>query len=270
MLLCAMGEGQRWDTPQWGTNPPRHGVPPQRWGTSWTWGTPQRWGTPQTWDTPPGHGVPPPTWDGVPPLPRPEMGYPPQNVNRQTPVKTVPSRHTTYADGNKKVLLRERKRHTAHRVASTCCAVPVGGTPCPDLGSDLDVGYLPFRSWMGVPPSWSWMGFSPPLRNWNVDRHLWKQYLPHSYGMRAVMRDKFRVSKMFLTSNVVCLNRKHRLLFKPRHFFHCLNTSWYGRQVTIETLRFRNCSNIFLKPKINVHQSVWKRYMKQFWKAKIS
>ena len=30
---------------------------------------------------------------------------------------------------NKKVLLRERKRHTARRIASTCYAVPVGGTP---------------------------------------------------------------------------------------------------------------------------------------------
>ena len=42
----------------------------------------------------PGWGTPPPTqtWDGVPP--------PPTNVNRQTPVKTVPSRRTTYAGGN--------------------------------------------------------------------------------------------------------------------------------------------------------------------------
>ena len=46
-----------------------------------------------------------------PPSSRPEMGYPPRphlgwgtppprNVNRQTPVKTVPFRHTTYAGGN--------------------------------------------------------------------------------------------------------------------------------------------------------------------------
>ena len=92
----------------------------------------------QTWDgVPPqpdlGWGTPSQTWDGVPPLARPGMGYPPQpdlgwgtpparpgmgyplyhpdldgeppppprNVNRQTPVKTVTSRHTTYAGGNK-------------------------------------------------------------------------------------------------------------------------------------------------------------------------
>ena len=29
----------------------------------------------------------------------------PQNVNRQTPVKTVPSHHTTYAGGNKAISL---------------------------------------------------------------------------------------------------------------------------------------------------------------------
>ena len=37
---------------------------------------------------------------------------------------------------NKKVLLRERKRHTACRVASTWCVDPVGGYP-------------PFRTWDG-------------------------------------------------------------------------------------------------------------------------
>ena len=39
---------------------------------------------------------------------------------------------------NKKILLRERKRHTARRVASTRYAVPVGGTP----------------TWEDVPPIW--------------------------------------------------------------------------------------------------------------------
>ena len=37
-------------------------------------------------------------------------------------MKTVPSHHTTYVGGNKKVLLREHKRHTARHVSSTCCA----------------------------------------------------------------------------------------------------------------------------------------------------
>ena len=63
--------------PGWGTPRPEMGYPP-----------PSRpgWGTPQTWDVVLPHhpdldGVHPQTWDGV--LPR--------NVNRQTPVKTVPS-----------------------------------------------------------------------------------------------------------------------------------------------------------------------------------
>ena len=65
-----------------------------------------RWGTPpsgQTWD-----GVPPPQpdlgWGTLPLTIQTWTGYPPslpRNVNRQTPVKTVPSRHTTYAGGNK-------------------------------------------------------------------------------------------------------------------------------------------------------------------------
>ena len=69
----------------------RPGTPP------WTW----------TWDPPY------PDLDLGPPLPRPglgtppypdlDLGPPPRNVNRQTPVKTVPSRHTTYAGGNNRV-----------------------------------------------------------------------------------------------------------------------------------------------------------------------
>ena len=68
-----------------------------------------------------GKGVPSPevgyppgqTWDGVPPWPdlgwgtppayHPDLdGVPPQNVNRQAPVKTVPSCHTTSAGGKKR------------------------------------------------------------------------------------------------------------------------------------------------------------------------
>ena len=51
---------------------------------------------------------------------------------------------------NKKVLLREHKRHIARHVASTRYAVPVGGTPTV-LGPDLERGG-------GVPPSQVWMG----------------------------------------------------------------------------------------------------------------
>ena len=61
---------------------------------------------------------------------------------------------------HKTVLLRERKRHTARRVASTRYAVPVGGYPPPILGPDLDGG--------GVPPSQVWMkggGVGIPFRS---------------------------------------------------------------------------------------------------------
>ena len=47
---------------------------------------------------------------------------------------------------NKKVLLRERKRHTARRVASTCYAVPVGGYLLWWGGAYPGGGYLP---WVG-------------------------------------------------------------------------------------------------------------------------
>ena len=77
---------------------------------------------------------------------------------------------------NKKFLLRERKRHTARRVASTCYAVPVGGTlplsrskvrmggrgkgtPYPSPGK----GATPFPGpgrW-GYPPSQVRMGGTP-------------------------------------------------------------------------------------------------------------
>ena len=59
---------------------------------------------------------------------------------------------------NKKVPLRERKRHTTRHIASTCYAVTVEGTPSV-LGPELDGG-IPFpggypfpRSRQGVHPS---------------------------------------------------------------------------------------------------------------------
>ena len=67
---------------------------------------------------------------------------------------------------NKQVLLRERKRHTACCVASTCYAVPVGGNP-PSLdltwtgGTPFQVlgGGVPLpRSGQGGPPSQVWTG----------------------------------------------------------------------------------------------------------------
>ena len=78
--------------------PPGDGVPPI-----------QGWGTPPSKT---GSGLPPSKAGlGTPPHPRLSQDppthprlvrVPPRNVNRQTPVKTVPSRHTTYAGGNDK------------------------------------------------------------------------------------------------------------------------------------------------------------------------
>ena len=95
-----------------------------------------------------------------------------------------------YVINNKKVLLLERKRHTARHVANTThYAVPVEGTPFSILGPDLDggggvphpadgggypwpgMGYPTFWPKMGVPsisrmgysPCWDWMGYPPPI-----------------------------------------------------------------------------------------------------------
>ena len=104
-----------------------------------------RWGTPQPdlgWGTPLGQtldGVPPSqTWNGVPagpgmgypPTIQTWKGYPPRNVNRQTPAKTVPSRHTTYVDSNYAAhclvtahIPKELGRYCFHR----CLSVHISG-----------------------------------------------------------------------------------------------------------------------------------------------
>ena len=124
---------------------------------------------------------------------------------------------------NKKVHLRERKRHTARRVAVASACYSGGGTQStpPDLGrgTPLDLkwgtpppgsgmGYPPYLDlgW-GTPPTWTWDGV-PPLPylelRWGTPSppHLelrwgtppppqvwtdWKYYLPPSFGWRAVI-----------------------------------------------------------------------------------
>ena len=69
---------------------------------------------------------------------------------------------------NKKVLLRERKRHTARRVASTCYAALSN----PDL-----VGGYPIQTWLGVswvPPTiqtWLGRGGTPSRPGWGYPRY---------------------------------------------------------------------------------------------------
>ena len=102
---------------------------------------------------------------------------------------------------NKKVLLREPKRHTARRVASPWEVGTYLGQGGPTLagrrGNYLGRGYLPwsrggylpwwlggtYLGWGGYPP-WPW-GSTPP-QVW-TDRHLWKQYLPVVLRTRAVI-----------------------------------------------------------------------------------
>ena len=94
-----------WVPPRGGTGPPQ-GTP--QGGTRPPWVPPGGWyqdppGYPRGYRDPPvpprGYQNPPPGGTGTPP-----GGYwTPPPVDRQTPVKTVPSRRTTYAGGNDRV-----------------------------------------------------------------------------------------------------------------------------------------------------------------------
>ena len=124
---------------------------------------------------------------------------------------------------NKKVLLRERKRHTARRVAIASPCYSGGGvpwqnffsqsehvssqircqkffpllrrgTPGPETGypPHLDLG-PPTLTWTWDPPTWTWT-WDPPPRTWTWDpppcgqthRQVSKHYLPVVLRTRAV------------------------------------------------------------------------------------
>ena len=80
--------------------------------------------------------------------------------------------YMTEISHNKKVLLREHKRHTARRVASARYAVLSnggGGTPSSHGG-----GGYPIQSWWGGTPSspdWWWEG-GYPIQSWLGVLHL--------------------------------------------------------------------------------------------------
>ena len=107
-------------------------------------------------------------------------------------------------ENNKKVLLRERKRHTDRHATSTRYAAPArGGTPggapiiswmgYPPLAGwgtphyELDgvpptiswMGYPPTISWMGYPPPWAGWGSSPPWAGWGTPHHQLDGVTPH-------------------------------------------------------------------------------------------
>ena len=103
------------------------------------------------WDTPlpiPGTEYPP-TWDGVPPPP----------LQWWTDIPKY----------NKKVLLRERKRHTAHRIASAhYAALCNGGTPSQVWGgTPSQVGGYPISGQGGYPISGRGVH---PSQVWGVPR----------------------------------------------------------------------------------------------------
>ena len=87
---------------------------------------------------------------------------------------------------NKKVLLRERKRHTARRVASPRYAVPVGGTPPPPswdltwMGEVLHPagGGTPSCWREGVTPSQVWTGGAPHSAGWGTPTWTWEGVFP--------------------------------------------------------------------------------------------
>ena len=118
-------------------------------------------------------------WGGAYPIQSPP---PPGNVNRQTPAKTLPSSFLRNVGSNKKVLLRECKRHTASSIASnrncsdTGVSHPVltGGTLIQSLMGGYTIqscfgspfwpvqGTSPVRDWMGYPPfHWRLVGGFP-------------------------------------------------------------------------------------------------------------
>ena len=112
---------------------------------------------------------------------------------------------------NKKVLLRERKRHTDRGVSSTTRWVapppPGQGTPPParsDRGRYPRWGNPPAWTWLGYPPcldlagvpppTWTWLGNPPPpppgpgwgtplqvCTDRRMDRHVSKHNLPSYY-----------------------------------------------------------------------------------------
>ena len=135
---------------------------------------------------------------------------------------------------HKKVLLRERKRHTARRVASARYADPsrgvphlrsggypvpcLGGLPIPGLGvphpksggAPSQVREVPpGQTWDGVPPSQTWDGV-PPSQTWDgvPPGQTWDG-VPPGQTWDGVVR-KFHVGKLMNHKKVLlCEHKRH-------------------------------------------------------------
>ena len=144
---------------------------------------------------------------------------------------------------NKKVLLRERKRHTARcRVVTTHSVVlswlipppPAGWTdppswtwPPPPAGPDpppppgrLDLTpSLPTGLRTAQPPRPPWLDWpDQPTPLW-TDKHLWKQYLPVVLRTRAVIMYLCQFGNLFLCTKFQSTSSNYYL------YYICTNTS---------------------------------------------
>ena len=103
---------------------------------------------------------------------------------------------------HKKVLLRERKRHTACRVASANYVALIVGVPHPVLVG----GYPPptIQTWDGYPPVQTWDGVHPLS-----DRE--------GHGHKAVVyKSHFPTTKALHSHSVVTETPADTLAYKPR------------------------------------------------------
>ena len=85
-------------------------------------------------------------------------------------------------NNHKKVLLRERKRHTDRGVSSTPSVTRGGVPPSPDRGIPLAGWGTPSPSgpgWGTPLPIWTWPGYPPTPLCRQTDRHVSKHNLPY-------------------------------------------------------------------------------------------
>ena len=112
---------------------------------------------------------------------------------------------------DKKVLLRERKRHTDRGVSSTPICFPKWGTPLPQPGptggGGLTGGYplarsdrggtrggVPPLNWGTPPPGWTWTWLCGQTDGWMDGRHVSKHYLPVVLRTRSVKIALYRTA----------------------------------------------------------------------------